>query len=41
MMALRVTPPVAEEEGVEENGAEDGGAARASESVVSTCGRFG
>ena len=40
MMALRVTPLVAEVEGMEEDGAEDGGVAGVTGSNVSTRGRF-
>ena len=39
-MALRVTTLAAKVEGIEEDGAENGGAARAAGSVVSTCGHF-
>ena len=40
MMASRVTPPAAEEEGVEEDRAEEGGATGAPGLNVSTCGHF-
>ena len=40
MMALRVTPPATEVEGVEEDGAKDGGAVGAAGSVILTRARF-
>jgi len=43
MMASRVSPPTAEEEGAEEDGVEEGEAARVAgvaRLVISTCGYF-
>ena len=39
-MASKVTPPAADEKGVEEGGAEDAGVVGATGSIVSTHGHF-